>query len=261
MFRARVVTKNSRCRVNTTSRRGIKQLGVSFSSFFFSFPLKVAGGNPRPPPLNDSSEGCEKVFKQQADNEQQVALELSPKALVLEGRGIQGHFKIQSLRNGISRGVEEVFFTADAMLFCQNTSKTGNNAIEMLQTLHYMAQFKRFTDLNLFKYVFNVIQNWNMDALQFYSMVLFFLLAVMGEGDESSRLRMANQTAVLAGCQPLLTALNVTMLHKSVQSSDTRTTESARLKSLCKEDTQQKGWSVAFNVGRGVAKGPINPSH
>ena len=78
------------------------------------------------------------------------------------------------------------------MLFCQNTSKTGNNAIEMLQTLHYMAQFKRFTDLNLFKYVFNVIQNWNMDALQFYSMVLFFLLAVMGEGDESSRLRMAN---------------------------------------------------------------------
>ena len=63
MFRARVVTKNSRCWVNTTSRRGIKQLGVSFSSFFFSFPLKVAGGNPWPPPLNDSSEGCEKVFK------------------------------------------------------------------------------------------------------------------------------------------------------------------------------------------------------
>ena len=62
----------------------------------------------------------------------------------------------------------------------------------MLQALHYMARFKRFTDLNLFKYVFNVIQNWNMDALQFYSMVLFFLLAVMGEGDESSQLRMAN---------------------------------------------------------------------
>ena len=54
---------------------------------------------------------------------------------------------------------------------------------------------------------------------------------------------------------------NVTMLHKSVQSSDTRTTESARLKSSCKEDTQQKGLSVAFKVGRGVAMGPINPSH
>ena len=27
-------------------------------------------------------------------------------------------------------------------------------------------------DLNLFKYVFNVIQNWETDALQFYLMVL-----------------------------------------------------------------------------------------
>ena len=60
------------------------------------------------------------------------------------------------------------------MLFRQNTRKTGNNVIEMLQTLHFMAQFKRFTDLNLFKYVSNVIQNWNMDALQFFSMALFF---------------------------------------------------------------------------------------
>ena len=43
--------------VNTTSRRGIKQLGISFGSifllFFFYFPMKVtgamflaAGGNP-----------------------------------------------------------------------------------------------------------------------------------------------------------------------------------------------------------------------
>ena len=29
-------------------------------------------------------------------------------------------------------------------------------------------------DLNLFKYVFNVIQNWETDALQFYSTVLIF---------------------------------------------------------------------------------------
>ena len=35
-------------------------------------------------------------------------------------------------------------------------------------------QFERFTDLNLFKYAFYVIQNWDMDALQFYSMVLIF---------------------------------------------------------------------------------------
>ena len=47
--------KISRCRVNTTSTQGIKQLVFSFGSFFFSFPLKVAGGNPWPLPLNDSS--------------------------------------------------------------------------------------------------------------------------------------------------------------------------------------------------------------
>ena len=55
-------------------------------------------------------QGCQKVFKWQADNEQQVALELAPKAQVLEGRGIQGHFGIQSLGNAISRGFQEVFF-------------------------------------------------------------------------------------------------------------------------------------------------------
>ena len=49
-----------------------------------------------------------------------------------------------------------------------------------------------FTDLNLFKYSFNVIQNWETNVLQFYSMGLLFLLAVMVEGGESSQLRMAN---------------------------------------------------------------------
>ena len=42
----------------------------------------------------------------------------------------------------------------------------------------------------------------------------YFLLAVMVEGDESSRLRMANQRVVLGGYQPLLTALcNVSLGH------------------------------------------------
>ena len=44
----------------------------------------------------------------------------------------------------------------------------------MSQAFHDIARFEHFTDLNLFKYVFNVIQNWNMDVLQFYSMVLIF---------------------------------------------------------------------------------------
>ena len=52
------------------------------------------------------------------------------------------------------------------MLFLQNSRKTGNNAVEMSQAFQDMAQFEHFTDLKLFKYVFNVIQNWETDALQ-----------------------------------------------------------------------------------------------
>ena len=48
----RVVTKISSCQVNTTSTQGIKQLARGF--FWFYFPLKVARGNPRTLPLNDT---------------------------------------------------------------------------------------------------------------------------------------------------------------------------------------------------------------
>ena len=92
----------------------------------------------------------------------------------------------------ISRRFQEVFSTTDAVLFCQNTCKTGKNAVEMSKAFHNITQFECFTDLNLFKYSFDVIQTWEMDVLQFYLMVLIFLLAVMVEGGESSRLRMAN---------------------------------------------------------------------
>ena len=157
-----------------------------------------------------SIQGCQKVFKQQADNEQQAALELAPKAQVLEGQRIQGHSEIYRFGNSISRGFQlEKFFTADAMLFYQNTPKTRNNAVEMSQVFHDIACFKCFMYLNLLEYAFSVIQNQERDALQFYSMVLIFLSAVMVEGDESSRLRMANQLAVLAGYWPLLTAPSI----------------------------------------------------
>ena len=72
-------------------------------------------------------------------------------------------------------GFSRVFSTTEAILFRQNTHNTWNNAIEMSQAFHDIARFERFTDLNLFKYAFNVIKkNWNTDALQFYSMVLIF---------------------------------------------------------------------------------------
>ena len=60
------------------------------------------------------------------------------------------------------------------MLFRQNTRKTENNAIEMSQAFQDIARFERFTNLTPLEYVFNVIQNWEMDALQFYSMVPIF---------------------------------------------------------------------------------------
>ena len=44
----------------------------------------------------------------------------------------------------------------------------------MSHVFHDIAEFESFSDLNLFKYVFSVIQNWEMDALQFYFMVLIF---------------------------------------------------------------------------------------
>ena len=63
----------------------------------------------------------------------------------------------------------------------------------MSLALQDIAQFERFTGLNLLEDAFDVIQNWETDALQFYLMVLnYFLLAVMVGGAESNRLRMAN---------------------------------------------------------------------
>ena len=50
----------------------------------------------------------------------------------------------------------------------------------------------RFTILNLFKYAFNVIQNWEMNALPILFDGAYFLLAVMVEGYVSSQLRLVN---------------------------------------------------------------------
>ena len=100
-----------------------------------------------------------------------------------------------SLGNHISRGFQEVFSTADTMLFCQNTCKTGNNAIEMSQASHDITQFECFTDLNLFKCAFTIIQNHLLGNRCFtilFDGAYFLLAGFMVEGDESSRLRMAN---------------------------------------------------------------------
>ena len=55
-----------------------------------------------------------------------------------------------------------------------------------VEVFHNVAWFERFTDLNLFKYAFNVIQNWETDALQILFNGAYFLLPVIVQGDESS---------------------------------------------------------------------------
>ena len=48
----------------------------------------------------------------------------------------------------------------------------------MSQAFQDIAQFERVTDLNLLEYAFNVIQNWETDALQLFLFDdAYFLLA------------------------------------------------------------------------------------
>ena len=56
----------------------------------------------------------------------------------------------------------------------------------MSQAFHDIARFESFTELNLFRYVFNVIQNWEMDALQILLGGAYLLFAVMVEEGKSS---------------------------------------------------------------------------
>ena len=76
----------------------------------------------------------------------------------------------------MSRGFQEVFSTVDARIIFVSLEymQDWNNAIELSQVFQEIARFERFTDLNLLEYAFNVIQNWETDELQFYSMVLTF---------------------------------------------------------------------------------------
>ena len=64
----------------------------------------------------------------------------------------------------------------------------------MSQAFHDIARFERFIDLNLFKCAFNcnVIQNQEIRCFIALFDGAYFLLAVMVEGDESSRLMMAH---------------------------------------------------------------------
>ena len=49
----------------------------------------------------------------------------------------------------------------------------------MSEAFQHIACFERFTDLHLLEYTFNLIQNWEMDAVQFFFDDAYFLLAFM----------------------------------------------------------------------------------
>ena len=76
--------------------------------------------------------------------------------------------------------VFKMYFPPWTQCFRQNTRKNGNNAVEMPQAFLDIARFTRFTELNLL----------NMHSISFNG--AYFLLAVVVEGDESSRLKMPN---------------------------------------------------------------------
>ena len=76
--------------------------------------------------------------------------------------------------------------------YIENTRKTGNNNVAMSQALHDIARFERFTDLNLFKICAQCHSKLAKGCFTILFDGAYFLFAVMVEGDESSRLRMAN---------------------------------------------------------------------
>ena len=85
------------------------------------------------------------------------------------------------------------------MLFCQNTSKTGNNAIKMSQVFHDIARRERFAHLNLFEICVQCHSKLGNGCFAILFKGAYFLSAVMVEGDESSQLGIAYKPAVLVG--------------------------------------------------------------
>ena len=138
--------------------------------------------------MKSSEQGCQKDFKQQADNEQWAALELAPKVKVLEGRGIQGHFEF-SLGNGVSRGFQEVFPLRTSCCFVRIHARLGTMPSKCLRrfprhrTVRTVSQIK--TCLNIHSVSFKTGKRMLYNFIQFAVLI----------GDESSRLRMANQPA------------------------------------------------------------------
>ena len=80
---------------------------------------------------------------------------------------------------------------------CKTVCKTGNNAVEMSQAFHDIAWFRTLKlTFHRSKPVYKICVQCHSKLGNWCFTILFdgayFLLAEMVEGDESSRLRMAN---------------------------------------------------------------------
>ena len=81
------------------------------------------------------------------------------------------------------------FRSFHVLVTTHNTRSTGNNADDMSEVFHDIAQFERFTDLINLRSM--SIKTGKRMLYNFIPWRLF-LLAVMVEGDESSQPRIAN---------------------------------------------------------------------
>ena len=96
-------------------------------------------------------------------------VQLAPRHRCLRAEASRDILKFRVLEMPFPRVFKRYFHCGHHVVsseYIENTRKTGNNVVKMSQAFHDITQLKHFTDLNLFKYEFNVmIQNWQTDGL------------------------------------------------------------------------------------------------
>jgi len=75
-------------------------------------------------------------------------------------------------------GLIGLFSTADVILCHQNTRKTGNSAMEMSQAFQDIALVRIHRSKK--RIAFNAIQNWEMNALQYFIQWCLFFVSSYG---------------------------------------------------------------------------------
>ena len=117
-----------------------------------------------------------------------AALELAPKAQVLEGQGIKGHFKIYSLGNGVSRSICHCGLPIVSSEYAQDWEQCRGH-VPGVPRHRLIRTFHRSKPVSICVQCHSKLQNGCFTIL---SDGVYFSLAVMVEGDETGWLRMAD---------------------------------------------------------------------